>query len=617
MVKREGNREPRTTASETRTDQVPEMSDASLEAVTGIVGDASSTTSRSGDDTRRRGWFWHWNHVVTQYSPLLGLKGVGLLNSYTVWTDRREESPHRGYAFPSQQSEADFYGEDRAELITINKILVALDLIEIRKEMVYRVDERGRRWKVPHNFYRVKDQGDGVTLTTQAVYRVVELADRDRTVYRYLRRMFSPRFSPIDGDNVWHQILEDLRPTEAWQRLAARTERDETRASARSKAGHAARRSNDSNTDFSLPDAGDTPTPKATAGDSDNDSATVPEDSVGGAKQTSVALTNNGLETSVEPGNTGLDDFGESSVEPVNRAGPTNVGPSNSTYHQVKTTTTTHKSSADLMNPESSQDDDSDIDSSPDSTVPRDDFGKPPDSRRDEDLAIRGFEEANERSSTIAERRLLRNLAALFDEAAGPSASGWRWVADAIDEAVSAGSRFVAPKRIREILVRWQIEGRGGSFATSERERDGGAQKVDQPVTQERRNERTVPAIASRAVRTVGSPPPPFAIEECGLTNRQVWNSALTELRSSPVFGRAGAETWLRDTHIIGRTLDRRVVVGVSNALALRRLEGHYLNTITDALARVMGCPVSVEIADYRTWQDEAGDASGDEDVAI
>ena len=96
-------------------------------AIAGAVGEAAAT--QGGEDTRRRGWFWHWNSVVTQYAPLLGLKGVGLLNSYTVWTDRREESPHRGYAFPSQQSEADFYGEDRAELIAINKILVALDLI--------------------------------------------------------------------------------------------------------------------------------------------------------------------------------------------------------------------------------------------------------------------------------------------------------------------------------------------------------------------------------------------------------------------------------------------------------------------------------------------------------
>src|SRR3954469_24579677 len=135
---------------------------------------------RGGEDTRRRGWFWHWNNIVTQYAPLIGLKGVGLLNSYTVWTDRREESPHRGYAFPSQQSEADFYGEDRAELITINKILVALDLIEIRKEMVLRADDQGRRWRVPHNFYRVKDHQDGFHLTSDHVLRVAVLAAHDR-----------------------------------------------------------------------------------------------------------------------------------------------------------------------------------------------------------------------------------------------------------------------------------------------------------------------------------------------------------------------------------------------------------------------------------------------------
>src|SRR5687768_16455359 len=212
-------------------------------AIAGVAGEATAT--RSGEDTRRRGWFWHWNALVTQYAPLIGLKGVGLLNSYTVWTDRREESPHRGYAFPSQQSEADFYGEDRNELITINKILVALDLIEIRKEMVYRTDEKGRRWKVPHNLYRVKDHGDEFNLSTADVMRVAQLADKDRAVYRYVRRMFSPRFEPIDRDNVWHRILDELRPTDIWQRLAARTERDEQRASARSKAGHASRRTSE------------------------------------------------------------------------------------------------------------------------------------------------------------------------------------------------------------------------------------------------------------------------------------------------------------------------------------------------------------------------------------
>ena len=199
---------------------VEPTAEATAGEVTGLAIGAEAT--RGGEDTRRRGWFWHWNSIVTQYAPLLGLKGVGLLNSYTVWTDRREESPHRGYAFPSQQSEADFYGEDRAELITINKILVALDLIEIRKEMVLRADEQGRRWRVPHNFYRVKDHADGFGLTGRDVLRVVELADRDKAVYRYVRRIFSPRFAPIDRDNVWHQILPELRRTELWQRLATR-----------------------------------------------------------------------------------------------------------------------------------------------------------------------------------------------------------------------------------------------------------------------------------------------------------------------------------------------------------------------------------------------------------
>jgi hypothetical protein len=191
---------------------------------------------RTGEDTRRRGWYWHWNSIVTQYAPLIGLKGVGLLNSYTVWTDRREDSPHRGYAFPSQQAEATFYGEDRAELITINKILVALDLIEVRKEMVLHVDEKGRRWRVPHNLYRVKDSPNGFNLTVEDVLRVAELAAKTPAVYRYIRRVFSPNFAPIDANNPWHKILPAVRQTETWQKLAAKAAREDARASARSKA---------------------------------------------------------------------------------------------------------------------------------------------------------------------------------------------------------------------------------------------------------------------------------------------------------------------------------------------------------------------------------------------
>lgn len=108
--------------------------------------------------------------------------------------------------------------------------------------MVVRPDELGRRWKVPHNFYRVKDRDDGYALDGDAVMRVVRLADRDKSVYRYLHHIFSEKFSPIDAQNVWSGILDDVRKDPTWQRLASRTAAEERRASDRTRAGHAARK---------------------------------------------------------------------------------------------------------------------------------------------------------------------------------------------------------------------------------------------------------------------------------------------------------------------------------------------------------------------------------------
>ena len=574
----------------------------SADQVTGVVGDASATGTRSGEDTRRRGWFWHWNTTVTQYAPLIGLKGVGLLNSYTVWTDRREESPHRGYAFPSQQSEADFYGEDRAELITINKILVALDLIEIRKEMVPRTDERGRRWKVPHNFYRVKDHGDGFTLSTQDVLRIVELADHDRTVYRYVRRLFSPRFSPIDSQNVWHQILEEVRPTEAWQRLAARTERDETRASARSKAGHASRRSGEDTPVFSVPDDGDIATPEATRSDTINDSASVENDSAENPVETSVASTNTGSIVDDELANTGLDDSGASTVEPINTAGPTSVRRSNRTYHQVKTTTTTEGDA--------------------------DDFGSgaPPDASRSEAITTRLFEEANARASTPAERRMLRNLAGQFaDAATRDGMTGWHWVALAIDDAVAAGSAFVAPRRIREILNRWERDGVPAEYVDSaSRPSDDASQTGRESVTSEgpvgHRSGRDGSLAQAPGVDEPRRDPVPdaFVIDECGMTSRQVWSAVLGDLQYGSAtgsaagggIGRTDIDTWLRDSAIAGRGAGGAVVIGVPHEIARRRAAGRYLGELRRAVSRVVGVDLEIEVTLLRDWRGaRAGDA--------
>jgi len=187
---------------------------------------AEGAVATAGQDIRHRGWYWHWNTLITQYAPLLGLKGVGLLNSYTVWTDRREGSPHQGYAFPTQDAEGKFYGEGREELITLNKILVALDLIAIHKEMVLRQDDRNRRWRVPHNFYRVKDPRDGLVLNLPAVVRVLELANRDRNVFRSIRHIFGAQFAPIDRTSIWHYLLQELRQLPLWQQLAERAERE-------------------------------------------------------------------------------------------------------------------------------------------------------------------------------------------------------------------------------------------------------------------------------------------------------------------------------------------------------------------------------------------------------
>ena len=489
-----------------------------------------SAAVRTGDDTRRRGWFWHWNSIVTQYDPLIGLKGVGLLNSYTVWTDRRESSPMRGYAFPSQQSEADFYGEDRAELIAINKILVALDLIEIKKEMVLRVDEQGHRWRVPHNLYRVKDTDDSRGLTTADVLRVTELAERDAAVYRHLRRVFSARFSPIDPANVWHAILPEVRQTPAWQRLAAKTAREEERFSARSKAGHASRRAGSevaavdtfaaTGTDESLAPAGDTTTAETTPSDS---KSTGPSTLL----TTSVASSNDGSGPDVGPSNRGLDatptTVGGTAVGPSNPGRPTDVAPSNTIEDQSTTTTTTTFGTAGNDGRDGVVEivDDGPPDNVVRITRPVTDpetvvtsavtTGRPTQSqaeieptqargvdstgstdriaerrRQDEGIALTAFEAANGgRVATPAEVQILRQLAVQIDPSAADDpelTTGWAWIAAAIYEAVDAGSAYVAPRRVREITARWRREGRPGAIAPLPVDRDPASPEIPSAV---------------------------------------------------------------------------------------------------------------------------------------
>jgi hypothetical protein len=572
--------------------RLPQAATRREKGVTGVVGDQSeASTARSGDDTRKRGWYWHWNSIVTQYAPLIGLKGVGLLNSYTVWTDRREESPTKGYAFPSQQSEAAFYGEDRAELITINKILVALDLIEIRKEMVLRTDDKGRRWRVPHNFYRVKDQGEGFTLTTDAVRKVVELADRDAAVYRYVRRIFSPKFAPIDGSNAWHGILAELRPTETWQRLAARTEKTEKRASARSKAGHASRRAQADGAGFSLPSDGDTGTPETTAVATGIDSGDVGNDSSNDSDETSVASTNRGSGVDVARANSGSALNRRTGDAPANRGRATSVQPSNRTYHQEPTTTT----------------DDQPIRSTEVDVLPE---TPPPVRLPARERAIRRFEEANDRPATRAEQRLLAAIARDLQERSGLSEmDGWQWVGDAVDEAVAAGSAYVAPRRVGEIVIRWSRDGRGDSTGGRLSQRQ--SQDRSHPVTGR-------PGVSHRSAqgvvtgrdagghsgvrRAVPGPRgggavrvPEFPVPGCGLTSQQVWSAVIGELERSGAMPRVDIEAWLRNAAIVAAD-EEAIVLGMPHALAEKRAGGRYLSTLVAAVERVTGVRYAVRV---------------------
>ncbi len=672
-----------------------------------VAGVDATTTTQSGTDTRKRGWFWHWNSIVTQFAPLIGLKGVGLLNSYTVWTDRREDSPNRGYAFPSQQSEADFYGEERSELITINKILVALDLIEIRKEMIVKPDAQGRQWRVPHNFYRVKDHDDGYVLSAPAVLGVIYLADRDRNVYRYLRRIFSTRFSPIGSESVWNDIMPTLRRDPTWQRLAAKVETEERRASDRTRAGHAARQSAAASAVlFSVPTSGD----NGSANDMSNDSEAADgvnglqggatavatgNEGLSGSDGIAVAWTNRGSGVDVGGSNEGSGRNRPSSVAETNDEEPTIVAPTNTMYDQSLSTTRTttdtgptneidaagtasgtrlsrriaarrtgrvgSASGASIMTEQTPVTEAARVSAE---VRPAAD-GAGPDAGA---VAIRAFEDANDKPSTTAQRQLLTTLAERFDAAARGSAAsstGWAWVTAAIYEAVESGSAYVAPRRIREILARWERDGRpsgdddpgrAGRKATREFGR-AMANRDDMPVRGSRATTRTTPAfvpgnspirrpavvaeqptasdspIASvrtaprragphRGSTTVSATPPAseptipavppvtrrsvpttssFTVVECGLASTQVWSAMLTELALGGEIAHADLDGCVRGAELIGRNEDGALVIGASSAVTQRRAS-RYLPAIRRAAETIVGVPVPVEVAVRSAW---------------
>lgn len=593
------------------------------------VIDVDFSEVRTGEDVRQRGWFWHWNELHTEYGPLLRQSGIGLLTSYIVYTDRREGSPHRGFAFPSLQLQAAFTGADRAELITINQILVALDLLEIRKEMVTRADEQGRQWRVPHNLYRVKDKSDSRHLTAADVLRVLELAERKREVYRHIRHIFSAGFTPISRGNVWHALREELRETPPWQRLAARAARDEARFSARSRAGHAARKSTTGAASGMDPALEPIPSIEELRGEQ-APIAGVQATTAGGEivpgvgaapvdGETSVAKSNRGSAARVAPSNEGSDPDSSTMDDPSNRAPATRVAPSNPMYDQSfqTTRTTTASDSSEGIDqtrrggvtaaPEPVND--AVTEESPalsQVTAP----GHGPDRA----AALLAFTEANGREASPAEERLLAGIAGEGDGLIGGEiSSGWAVVRAAIYEAVDSGSSYVAPKRVREIVRRWLRDGGAGTEDGSGGRIEGGRQEAGaagllrqdlvatgeaQPASvteggalegdaacREASAENQSPA--SDAPRP--TPPDRFWVPEGSISSTLLWETIVGELAEQGTGRRGDIEMYLRPARLVGRSGERGFLLEAPNGHARRRIELHWRAELERGLTRLLG----------------------------
>jgi hypothetical protein len=559
-----------------------------------ITGVDFTTEVRTGEDTRQRGWFWHWNELHTEYEPLLKHSGIGLITSYIVWTDRREHSPYRGYAFPSLQSQAAFSGSDRAELITINRILVALDLLEIRKEMVLRVDAQGHKWRVPHNLYRVKDRSGDPHLTAQDVTRVLELAAERKDVYRHIRHILTSGFVPISRNNIWHQILAELKPTPLWQRLSAQALEEEARFSARSKAGHKSRKSaDDASADTERPAGKRTvrPVEDAELDDdffvpgSEDEKATAAVISrqgsapVGTVSATSVAATNDGCQTSGAASNQGFDEDRQSSGAGSNEGQPTSVAPSNPMYDQSIQTTRTKKGDRGQGTEEAVTDIPMVVTGAvTEPGVPLSQVGSGPGNGfapangPDRAAALTAFAEANGRVPTAAEERLLGGIA---DEAGADQ--GWAIVTAAIYEAVDSGSAYVAPKRIREIVRRWLREGLPEDIAGAPGPETGSpvAIEPDPRAIEDDLDDQT----ENR----------PFWVAEAGIGSVQLWAAVVDLIAQQGAARPAEIHDYLKPAVLLERTGPAALRLGVPHDLARQRIERRWRPALEDALAQLLG----------------------------
>ncbi|MCP4536651.1 MAG: hypothetical protein GY832_05850 [Chloroflexi bacterium] len=180
-------------------------------------------TEQSGVDERQRGFFWGPNELIRYWVPLIGLDGVGLLNSYDVWCDRRKKSETIGFALPTRDQERRFYGISKSDLYVITSILETIGWLHV--EVKWQITGHGRgnggATKTRKNFYRIINRDWNLALDD--VIAVLQLADEDNRIFRRIEHIFNPNFAPIDKtNNPWATLLPQLHQNPIWQKLAER-----------------------------------------------------------------------------------------------------------------------------------------------------------------------------------------------------------------------------------------------------------------------------------------------------------------------------------------------------------------------------------------------------------
>ncbi|HLI52497.1 MAG TPA: DnaA N-terminal domain-containing protein, partial [Thermomicrobiaceae bacterium] len=167
----------------------------------------------------------------------------------------------------------------------------------------------------------------------------------------------------------------------------------------------------------------------------------------------------------------------------------------------------------------------------------------------------------------------------------GGAASAGEWLVAAIREAVGSGSRFVAPKRIREILSRWA------------------ASPEDRPASLRPRSEEAAPSGGSTLAGSSqpsgsedGRPPQPDTDDDSPAIDAG-WSSVWTETsrRLARSLDREEMERIFAGSAIVAARRDSVTIV-VRSVAASEKIRGEYAGIVTRCLSQAASRPLSFDV---------------------